>query len=263
MAAPAVLARAGTVNPEQLASAQEIHRRLPPRVMQALQTSAGAQVLLYALMAIQAAASQQQVVQFFTEQEPSMLGQVQELLRALDGLDSAFALPLTELALPRLQVLPERQQRQFLARLQALAWLGGGLSTFEFALLILLRKQLQVLPKARAVRLDQCLPNIARMIVLLLQTGGMVGANLERSYDRLMRTIYPTIPPMPVIGAKRFQDFSVDLHLIAGLSLTARHQVLELAATAVLADGKIVQQEYELLRVVAALLDCPMPLLQL
>jgi hypothetical protein len=160
-------------------------------------------------------------------------------------------------------VLPERQQRQFLARLQALAWLGGGLSTFEFALLILLRKQLQVLPKARAVRLDQCLPNIARMIVLLLQTGGMVGANLERSYDRLMRTIYPTIPPMPVIGAKRFQDFSVDLHLIAGLSLTARHQVLELAATAVLADGKIVQQEYELLRVVAALLDCPMPLLQL
>ena len=44
--------------------------------------------------------------------------------------------------------------------------------------------------------------------------------------------------------------------------MTDKKQVLELAATAVLADAEIRLEEYELLRVVAALLDCPMPLME-
>lgn len=263
MTVPAIMESAGTVRPEQLASAQELHKRLPPRVKLALQTSAGAQALLYALMATQSAATPAQMTQFLMAHEPQLVEQGQEILRSLEGLDFSFALPLTELAIPRLQVLPEQHQRQFFARLKAFAWLDGRLSTFEFALLMLLRKQLQTLPRARPVRIEQCLPSIGRMVATLLRTGGTEGVALERSYDRLMRTIHPSIPALPGADVRHFQDFSADLLIMAGLSLTGRRQVLELAATAVLADGIVKRQEYELLRVMAALLDCPMPLLQL
>lgn len=259
---PALLARAGTVNPQQLASAQELHRRLPARVQLALQTSIGAQALLYALMASQSAATPVQMKRFLGEREPALVEQVQDILRSLEGLDLSFALPLTELAIPRLHVLAESLQRDFLARLQAFALLDQQLSTYEFALLMLLRKQLHVMPAPRPVRLEQCLPMIALLVATLLRTGGMEGEALARAYQRLMRTVAAQVPPLPETDARRFRDIATGLHVLTGLSIADRKQVLELAATTVLADGEVRREEYELLRVMAALLDCPMPLLQ-
>lgn len=263
MSVPALLEQAGTVDPSQLASAQELHRRLPPLVQRALQTSSGTQALLYALIATQNTATSTQKQQFLEQRDPNLLKPTQDILRSLEGLDFSFALPLTELAIPRLQVLPENTQREFVARLQAFALMDGQLSTYEFALLMLLRKQLHGVPPSKPTRLDQALHIIAQLVVRLLRVGGMNGVDLERSYYRLMRTISPAIPPMPEARDNRFRELVTGLPVLAGLPLMERRQVLELAATAVLADGKVKREEYELLRVVAALLDCPMPMLQL
>lgn len=259
---PALLERAGTVNPQELASAQALHRRLPAGVQQALQTSAGAQSLLYALVARQSAATPVEMQAFLLEREPALAEQVQRLTQNLEGLDLSFALPLTELAIPRLHVLALELQREFLARLQAFAALDRRLSTFEFALLMLLRKQLHAGPAPRAVKLAQCIPMIAVMVATLLRTGGMEGEALDRSYQRLMRTVCSEVPPLPTSGFTRLPQMAMGLQVLAGLSVADRRNVLELAATAVLADAEIRRDEYELLRVIAALLDCPMPFLQ-
>lgn len=255
----ALVARAGTVNPDELNSARELHRRLPAGVQQALQTSNGAQALLYALLARQNAAPLEMMQAFLREQEPALAANISVLFRQLDGLDLCYALPLTELALPRLQLLEMTAQRTFLARLQAFAQLDRRLSTFEFALLMLLRKQLHTGPKARPVKLVQCSSVIAVMVAAFLRTGGMEGEKLERSYQRLMRTVCTPVPALPEPGFTRLPKLAMGMHVLAGLSLPDKKNVLELAATAVLADAEIRLEEYELLRVVAALLDCPMP----
>lgn len=259
----ALMARTGTINPEELMSAQALNNRLPAGVNNALQTSAGAQALLYALVARQSAAPAESWQFFLHEKEPALTPQVNALYRVLEGMDLSFALPLTELALPRLQLLTAVQQRGFLARLQALAQLDRRLSTFEFALLMMLRKQLHISPKPRSIKLSQCVPTLAVMVATLLRTGGMEGDALERSYKRLMRTLTPTAPALPAPEFTRLPQFAMGLQQLAGLSLNDKKNVLELAATAVLADTKVLLEEYELLRVVAALLDCPMPLLEL
>lgn len=264
LAAPAaaLVARAGTISPDELASAQALHRRLPAGVQHALQSSAGAQALLYALVAHQSAAPAEALQAFLEEKAATLMPQIKGLYRVLEGMDLSFALPLTELALPRLQLLSPVEQREFLARLQALAQLDRRLSTFEFALLMLLRKQLHLMVRARPVKLAQALPTLAVMVATLLRTGGMEGERLQVTYRRLMRTVTMNPPVLPATEFTRLSQFAMGLQLLAGLSLPDKKHVLELAATTILADAEVRLEEYELLRVVAALLDCPMPLLQ-
>lgn len=257
--AAALVARAGTVRPDELDSARELHRRLPAGVQDALQSSRGAQALLYALMARQNAAPLEMIRNFLQRQESELVDRVAVLFRLLEGLDLCYALPLTELALPRLQLLDTAVQREFLGRLQAFAQLDRRLSTFEFALLMLLRKQLHVGPKARPVKLAQCMPLIAVLVATFLRTGGMEGEKLELTFRRLMRTVCAEPPALPAPGFTRLSQLAMGMQVLAGLSLPDKKHVLELAATAVLADAEVRLDEYELLRVVAALLDCPMP----
>jgi Zn-dependent protease with chaperone function len=255
-----LLARTGTVNPDELASAVELHRRLPEGIRNALQTSSGAQALLFALVARQNHLLMPQLTAFLREKVPHLEQDILRIYAQLDGLGMRFALPLTELALPRLQILPLPDQKLTLSQLQLLARLDQQISTFEFALLMLLRKQLQK-PTVRHVRLTQCTEAVSLLIAILLHAGGLRDEALERMHARLMRTMTSKPVSLPVVGASRFSQLTREVQTLAGLPLNERRQVLELAATAVLADAEVQLEEYELLRVVSALLDCPMPLL--
>jgi hypothetical protein len=95
----------------------------------------------------------------------------------------------------------------------------------------------------------------------LLRTGGMQGEQLERTFQRLLRTVATPPPALPTAEAARLSQLGRSLHLLVGLGLADKKNLLELAATSVLADGRVQLEEYELLRVLAALLDCPMPVL--
>lgn len=258
--AVSLLARTGTVNPAELASAVELHRRLPDGISSALQTSAGAQALLFALVARQNGLPMPELRAFLHERLPHLERDILRIHEQLDGLGMRFALPLTELTLPRLQILPIHEQKELLARLQLFARLDQRISTFEFALLMLLRKQLQK-PVARQVRLEQCMEVVSLVIAILLHSGGLRDQALERMHARLMRTMTSKTMPLPVVGASRFSHLAREVQTLAGLPFHERKQVLELAATAVLADAEVQLEEYELLRVVSALLECPMPLL--
>lgn len=256
-----LVARTGTINPAELASAQALFRRLPSGVQQALETCQGSQALLFALMAHHNTAPRPEIQRFLQANVPELAERALILYRVLDGLELSFSLPLTELALPRLQLMEPEALRPFLARLQQLAQIDRRLSTFEFALLMLVRKQLHMLPRARPVKLAQCLPAASILVAGLLRTGGMEGEALERTFPRLMRTIVNPPPLLPTAEETRLSRVGLNLHLLGGLSLQDKKNLLELAATAVLADAEVRLEEYELLRVVAALLDCPMPVL--
>ncbi len=256
-----LLSRAGTVNPAELASAAELYRRLPDGVKNALQTSTGASSLLFALVARQSALPVPELVSFLKARMASQETEVLRLHTQLEGLELRFALPLTELALPRLQVLSVQEQKAVFARLQLLSRLDRRISTFEFALLMLMRKQLLPVVSPRHVSLEGCVEVVSLVVAILLHASTLDEAGRKRTHARLMRIVSPVEVVMPVVGASRFSHLARESQKLAGLSIHDRRLVLELAATAVLADAEVGLEEYELLRVVAALLDCPMPLL--
>ena len=256
-----LLSRAGTVNPAELASAAELYRRLPDGVKNALQTSTGASSLLFALVSRQNALPVPELVSFLKARMASQEAEVLRLYAQLEGLEIRFALPLTELALPRLQVLSVQEQKAVFARLQLLSRLDRRISTFEFALLMLMRKQLLPPVRPRHVSLEGCVEVVSLVVAILLHAGTLDDEGRKRTHGRLMRIVSPVVVAMPVVGASRFSHLAREAQKLAGLSIHDRRLVLELAATAVLADAEVGLEEYELLRVVAALLDCPMPLL--
>ncbi|MFN3586600.1 MAG: M48 family metallopeptidase, partial [Moraxellaceae bacterium] len=261
MAVPVLMAQVGAVNPAQLACARTLYQRLPARVSRAMQTCRGAEAVLYAMLARHGAHGRDKLATFLASRRPEMQEDACQLYDALDGFELQFALPLTELAMPRLQALAPEAQRKLLEHLQAFARLDGRLSTFEFALLMLLRKQLHLLPAARPLQLADCLPAVSQLVAILLRAGGHHGEDLARLHARLLRTLTPTPQPLPAGDGLRFSRLAVEVGRLAGLPLRDKRLVLELAATAVLADARVALEEYELLRVVAALLDCPMPVL--
>jgi Zn-dependent protease with chaperone function len=261
MGAAAFVARTGTVNPADLASAQALHRRLPPGIKQALESSEGAQALLFALVARYSTAPSAVISGFLQEHEPALAERVKTLYKVMEGLDLAFALPLTELALPRLHLMAHDSRHTLLQRLQKLAQLDRRLTTFEFALLMLLRKHLHAAPRARSVRLSQCQSAAAVLVATLLRAGGTQADALERTFQRMMRTVFNPAPMLPPPDLTRLPMLAKSLQVLSGLGLNDKRLLLELAGTAVLADAEVRLEEYELLRVVAALLDCPMPML--
>ncbi|MDP2228203.1 MAG: hypothetical protein Q8J78_12090, partial [Moraxellaceae bacterium] len=122
-------------------------------------------------------------------------------------------------------------------------------------------KHLHLLPPVRQTRLANCEESVAHLIAILLHAGGRRDDKLARTHARLLRTLTSRKLPLVAPGATRFSRLAAEMGQLAGLPLQDKRRVLELAATAVMADGKVELEEYELLRVVAALLDCPMPVM--
>ncbi|MDP2228494.1 MAG: M48 family metallopeptidase, partial [Moraxellaceae bacterium] len=116
-----MVARVGTVNPAELQCARQMHERLPASVVKALETPRGTEALLFALTAKQSGLPALTVSTFMREQQSGLQADVMWIYQALGDLEMAHALPLVELALPRLQLLAPGEHRQLLGRLQAMA----------------------------------------------------------------------------------------------------------------------------------------------
>ena len=70
------------------------------------------------------------------------------------------------------------------------------------------------------------------------------------------------MPPMPDPGPEPLPALDRALRSLRTLDPDGKRRLLALCARTVESDGVLHVQEYELLRVIAGLLDCPLPLLQ-
>ena len=66
---------------------------------------------------------------------------------------------------------------------------------------------------------------------------------------------------MPRVEKDNFKALAKALRQLQYLTPKAKQQLITLAAATIQSDGVLHRTEYELLRVLAALLACPMPLL--
>ena len=124
-------------------------------ISRALQSTLGAKAVLFALIAQEQGCSD--LTQFFASQHV-LAQRVSQLQRALACSDNRLALPIVELAIPRLLALTPQERQFFIMELRRLAWLNQQLSVFEFALLNLIE---QALNKPKIVFREQTLQQLA------------------------------------------------------------------------------------------------------
>lgn len=260
IAATMTASKVGELQWQDLMSAQYLHRQLAVEVSRALQGTQGAKAVIFALVANQQHTPMLFINDFFNQQ-PAFAQTIIQLQQHLTTVDTRLALPVVELAIPRLQHLTEQEQQSFIRELKR--FVGQIDNVFEFALLSLIEQQLSktktIFRQLPLVRLAQ---PCAELMATLLHYGAHPIHLQKQIYQQLMPTMFAEHTPlMPIIDKDNFKVLAKALRQLQYLNPKAKQQLITLAAATIQSDGILHRAEYELLRVLAALLACPMPLL--
>ncbi|HTM60616.1 MAG TPA: M48 family metallopeptidase, partial [Burkholderiales bacterium] len=255
----------GTLKPEKLSYAQQLLAQIPAELRESLRTSDGAAGAIVALLLAPKAEVMQEQLQAL---KSAGLGAFFECAAAaapqIRTLGMAFHLPLVDLALPALKAAPEEKKKQLIAGLEIVINSDRRVSLHEFIVLTFVREQLWRKPKPPRAdkRITDLEPHVGTMLALMAYAGTRTDANGERA--AALQKALKAGAEMVAIEVPATTDFSPNL-LGAALEALKSLRPLEKALlvkglfATVTADGTIRVVEAGLMRLVGAVLDCPLP----
>jgi len=268
-AATRAVAAVGTLTAEQISGAQSLLDTLPARLRTAARTPGEAAPLLYGLLLDpddnNVRERQRQMVA--TRTGADALRVLDELDPALRSLRPEHRLPLVQLTLPALRPLAHDALAPILDTLDELVHADGRVSTFEFALQKLLIRSLDLgrdPSRAGVVQIysfNAVTEEISVVLSALAHTASNVDLDARAAFAagagqiKLIETRLTFLDG----AASGFEKLDSALDKLATASGPIKQRTLVAAAHVVGADGRILIEEAELLRAIAATLDVPMP----
>lgn len=261
----AAVATIGTLRPGQIVHAQQLLGSLPERLHQAAHHPDEARVIVLALLLDEdAAVRARQRNLISTRLGLPTLPRLDELEPLIRRLPADQRLPLLQLSLPAFQGLTGDSLAVYLNTLDELVHADAQVSTFEFALqkIVAHTLGLRANPSAAvnqyhsfaavAGEIGTVLSALARASAPDLAGAGRAFAAGPAQLG-LIREVLEFTPAADLAALDRALD------KLALASSPIKQRTLIAAANVVNADGCIAIEEFELLRAIAAALDCPMP----
>jgi len=246
--------------------AGSVRAAIPPAIESALQLPERAQALLLALL-----------LDRDDRLRAQQLHAVHELLGAdtaedvpvesalLIGLHPALRLPLVLLLLGSVRHLGKARQQRLAEAIDALIHADGQLELFEYALGLLLARQLENnrepadRARARMLKLHDCADSAADLLTVLAHYGHSDEADARRAYLAALHAVLPQLA-RPYAAPRDWQHrLQQALPKLDRLDPPGKRLLLEAMVVAITHDGRISLQEAELLRTVCAYLRCPLP----
>jgi Zn-dependent protease with chaperone function len=181
------------------------------------------------------------------------------------GLGLGFHLPVIDLALPAIKAAPEAARKELLAGIEAVINADRRVSLHEFVVLSLVRHQLAAPAKPPLARAK--LAELQAEAVVVLSIVAHAGTRADASGARSEALRLAMVAGSATMGIPE-QQAAAQLSLSAAASaLDALQRLAPLEKAllvkglfaAVTADGTIRVGEAELMRLVGAVLDCPLP----
>ncbi|MEX2044888.1 MAG: hypothetical protein WD941_06000, partial [Opitutus sp.] len=261
----AAMAAIGTMTPEHIARAQRLLDEIPTRLGDAARSPGEARLLVCGLLldddpAVRA--RQRNLVSSIAGAEAlAVLNQMEPLI---SGLGPEQRLPLLQLALPALRGIAPGDLEKFLGLLDELVHVDEKVSTFEFALQKLLVHSLALgrHPGSAMVNIHAftaVVPEISLVLSALAGTATRDAATAPRAFEKGAAQLTLIADRLRYRADADFAALDAALDKLATASLPIKQRTLTAAAHVVNADGQVLVAEFELLRAIAAALDCPMP----
>jgi Zn-dependent protease with chaperone function len=180
-------------------------------------------------------------------------------------LSPAFHLTVVDLALPAIKAAPQAAKDELLRALEAVINADRRVTVHEFVMLTLVRHQLT--PQAKPPAADRNLADVraeALVVLSLVAHAGMRADSSGAREDALRTAMSAGLAELGLPDAGAVPSLSLDA-VSAALATLNRLRPLEKARlvkglfATVSADGTIRVIEAELMRLVGAVLDCPLP----
>lgn len=259
--------RVGTVSPEGEDFAVHLLRRLPSTFRSLLYTRAGGIQLCYALL-IYDLDEHQQAECLSLLPEHSLLGAQPDLLAklipALQSLGEAVRFPALELAMPALRKLDPEERAALIWNVRKLVDADNRITLFELALTSFLSRHLgadadRAIP-VRHKSYKPAIPALQRLLSLLARAGSDNRQQAEILYHEAMAGFTSNgSTGAPMLAKVTMRQLQEALKVLNGLSPLLKPAVIDACGHCITYDGVIDAREYELMRLVADQMDCPMP----
>jgi Zn-dependent protease with chaperone function len=256
----------GTLNAGKLDYASRLLAALPPQLREALRDPEGARAAMVALLIAPKEEVMQQQLDAVAR-ATTLAERVRALLPFTRGLALGFHLPVIDLALATVKVAPETAKLQLVAALEAAAYADRRVSLHEFVVLTLVRDQLAPKTKpgaAPAKRIAELAGAAATVLALVVHSGtrsDATGARQEavQAAMRAGAKILGLPEDAPARAALSLEAARGALEALKELAPMQKAVLVKGLFAAVTADGTIRVAEAGLMRLVGAVLDCPLP----
>jgi Zn-dependent protease with chaperone function len=249
----------GTLDAGKVERAAQLVESLPAALRDALREPEGAAAAMLALLL---AAPEPAMQQQLAAVPAALAARARALAPATRGLGAEFHLPVIDLALPAVKAAPQAARTELLAALEAVINADRRVSLHEFVVLALAREQLVARGRvAETRRISELKEEAATVLALVAHAGtradatGRRGEALQAALGAGARTL--GIPPAET--ALTLEAANRALEALRALAPMQKGLLVKGLFAAVTHDGTIRVAEAELMRLVGAVLDCPLP----
>ncbi len=259
----------GRPAPEHIAYARAMIEAMPESLRAQADSTVGSRALVYGLLMLDdddPAVRKIQQATLLKRVKREELVPLSDVQKELLALPPSSRLALLDLATPTLREMTKREYTDFDAVVSELIAADGKISLYEWAVQQLLdRRVASAFRKVEDYRRDRKLIEFAAEVTTVLSLFSRIGADDEPAAVDAYAKARVHLPQSVLVG--ELQDAKkCSLGMISPVLAPLRRvredervKLVQAAAEAVLADGKVTLEEAELLRAVAAGLDCPMP----
>ncbi len=257
----------GSMQPGKIDTAAQLLAALPPGLRESLREADGASAAIVSLLLAPKAEVMREQLDALKKAGLDSLATGASIAAPLTrGLSLAFHLPVIDLALPALKQAPQAAKQQLIAGIEAAAYADRRVSLHELVVLTLVREQLA--PPGRPARRTKKIAELGAEAATVLSLVAQVGTRADATGQRAEALQVALKAGAAILGIDPALAAGVTLDLARVRAALEALRALAPMQTAVLikglfaavtADGTIRVVEAEAMRLVGAVLDCPLP----
>jgi Zn-dependent protease with chaperone function len=251
----------GALIPEKLSYAERLLAQIPAALREDLRNAEGAAAAVIALLLADQEEVRRLQLEALVAAAPVALGErVSRAREHSRDLGLAFHLPVIDLALSALKTASEPAKKELVAALEAVINADRRVTVHEFVLTLVLG---QLWRKPKPARADKRITDLKPQAGTLLALLAHAGTRADPSAEALQKALRAGAEAM-AIDVPATTDFapaaiSAALEALNTLAPLQKALIVKGLFAAVTADGTIRIVEAELMRLVGAVLDCPLP----
>jgi len=264
--AAAVAAQVASPGTDDYRAATDLHAQIPAALAAAARDPRGALAVVFALAISEHPDLQAQQVQAVAQAFDAALGDaVRSLVSRMIDLHPMLRLPLAQLAFPVLKRRPRPEVDRCVTTLDGLVHADGRVELDEYCLAKLVQAQVVAALdpaagfKAGTLKLADAQDELRDLAALLAHFGNDDDETAQRAFQAAMHDALPSASILYALPEDWQAALDRALATLARLTPEGKQLTVRALTHAIAADGKVTVAESEMLRVVCAVLGCPLP----